>query len=95
MFHLFFVAGSVTVGVCFVYNNVNSINNWFRDIFFVSDNSIDNYNRSYIFVILIVKKIRTEYRINMSTCQNKHHKINNITTQTQIVPNLELLYLKN
>ena len=29
------------------------------------------------------KKIQTEYRINMSTCQNKHHK--KMATQNQIV----------
>ena len=29
--------------------------------------------------------------MNMSACQNKHHKNNNIATQNQIVPNLELI----
>ena len=35
------------------------------------------------FFIFIIRKKRTEYRINMSTCQNKHHKIGNIATQNQ------------
>ena len=48
--------------------------------FFASDNSIDNSNQLYFFSFDRLKKPRTEYRIKMSTCHEKHHKINNIAT---------------
>ena len=64
-------------------------------VVFCTDNSIENSNRSYYCISYCWEKTRTEYRINMSACQNKHHTNNNITAQNQIVPSLGLLYLNN
>ena len=82
--------------MAFFFVKDNNIDNGFRE-------DCDHFLLAIIVSIIPIDRIvcdfdcwekpQTEYRINMLTCQNKHHKINNTATQNEIVPNLKLLCL--